>query len=609
MFTQSNGTPEGDDERDSIPRGAAHLGPLRTAVRQISTEEHGLKLTALRSDGRSDLAAILRDSCDSNHTLVEATRALRDHPDVEAAERSGRRILLRLEDEVIAAMGADLERGVADLPPAEDASFAGKRFMIQFLDPNATKALHVGHLRNVALGQALRCALRAAGADAWSRTAIGDAGQQIGEAMAGCVLYGGGRANRAAGVRGDQVVGQWYSRYVSENRDAASVIDEDEAVLASIDRHLVREVVVRDDLATQLLTKWQEDDPEVRALWRDIRDWAVEGQNATLARLGVVFDKEISEAETFPRIASFVEHALSQGAVRHAANGALVYETGDEDYPVFPLARPDGFPTQNLRTLTLWYELMQNLEDHEVINVVGEEWRAHTIYVQQILARMGMEQTVLPNVDVVHGMIVATEGGGGGEMSSSTGDVVLVDDLLDELASSEALLELEIPGRAACSAEDLAVMAALAYCLNRPLGKTMVLNAEKILDPKASAGMLIARAWSKAWQPASDGAPEPRADENAYRFAVMHCQFQPDVLAHGLSQHDMMAVLRSVTRMAKWYCETDCSPSVDRVMRSLLVRGLRALGVQAVPVEFEGADDRADRFTSAPASRRAQIAS
>lgn len=597
MFTQSNGTPEGDDERDGIPRRDAHLGRLRAAVREISTADHGLSLQALRSDGRSDLKVILRDSCDSNHTLVEAEGALAAHPDVEAAERSGRCILLRLQDEVIAAAGEALERGVADLPPAEEASFAGKRFMIQFLDPNATKALHVGHLRNIALGQALRCALRAAGADAWSRTAIGDAGQQIGEAMAGCVQYGGGRADRAAGVRGDQVVGEWYARYVSENRDAAAVIDEDEAVLASIDKHLVREVVVRDDLATQLLAKWQEDDPEVRALWRDIRDWAVEGQNATLARLGVVFDKEISEAETFPRIRSFVEHALRQGAVTHAENGALVYLTGDDDYPVFPLARPDGFPTQNLRTLTLWYELMQSLEGHEVVNVVGEEWRAHTIYVQAILGAMGMEQRVLPTEDIVHGMIVATEGGGG-EMSSSAGDVVLVDDLLDELASSEALQALAIPGREGCSAEDLAVMTAMAYCLNRPLNKTMVINAEKMLDPKASAGMLIARAWSKAWQPSSDGAPQPAVDENAYRFAVMHCQFQPDVLDRELRSYDMVALLRSVTRMAKWYVETDCSPSVDRVMRALLVRGLRSLGVQSVPVAFEG-EDRAERFTSA----------
>jgi arginyl-tRNA synthetase len=590
MPRQSSSTPEGDDERDGIPRGAQHLGRLRAAVREISTEDHGLSLETLRSEGHSDLVLNPRGSSASDDALDAAARALGEQPDVEAAERSKRRIMLRLEDEVIAAAGADLERGVAGLPPAEDASFAGKRFMIQFLDPNATKALHVGHLRNVALGQALRCGLRAAGADAWSRSAIGDAGQQIGEAMAGCIQYGGGHAQRAPGVRGDQVVGEWYARYVQEHRDAAAVMDEDEAVLASIDKHLVREVVVRDDLATQLLNKWQEDDPEVRALWRDIRDWAVEGQNETLARLGVVFDVEISEAESFPRIRSFVEQALERGAMAHAENGALVYFTGDEDYPVFPLARPDGFPTQNLRTLNLWYELMQTLVGHEVINVVGEEWRAHTIYVQEILKRMGMEQPVLPTVDVVHGMITATEDGGG-EMSSSAGGVVLVDDLLDGLAASDALQELAIPDRAGCSAEDLAVMAALAYCLNRPLSKTMVLNAEKILDPKA-AGMQIARAWSKAWQPSADGGPEPRPDESAYRFAVVHSELQPEVLARALEAVDMMGVLRSVTHMAKWYAETDCSPSVDRVMRSLLVRGLRALGVQSVPVGFEDADDR-----------------
>jgi arginyl-tRNA synthetase len=588
MSRQSGGTPEGDDQRDGIPRGAEHLGPVRAAVRGISTD---FSLETLRSEGPSDLAVNPRGgSAAADDALDAAVGALGDVGEVAAAERAGRRIMLRLDDALVAAMGAELERGVAGMPPAPDADYPSRRFMIQFLDPNATKALHVGHLRNVALGQALRCGLLAAGADAWSRSAIGDAGQQIGEAMAGCIEYGGGRVERAPGVHGDEVVGEWYSRYVQDHRDEVSVIDEDEEVLASIDKHLVREVVVRDDLATQLLNKWQEEDPEVRALWRAIRDWAVEGQNETLARLGVVFDVEISEAESFPRIRDFVAHALKQGAMAHAENGALVYFTGDEDYPVFPLARPDGFPTQNLRTLNLWYELMQNLVGaDEVINVVGEEWRAHTIYVQEILRRMGMEQRVLPTVDIVHGMIVATEGGSAGDMSSSAGNVVLVDELIDGLAASDALAELAIPGREGCSAEDLAVMAALAYCLNRPLSKTMVLNAEKILDPK-SPGMLIARAWSKAWQPSNDGAPEPRADEGAYRFAVVHCQLQPDVLARGLSRYDLEPVLRSVTHMAQWYAEAeDASPSVARVMRSLLVRGLRAVGVQSARVGFEAA--------------------
>jgi hypothetical protein len=578
MFVQRD-TPEGDDERASVPRDPGRLGPLRAAVREITSEEHGLKLSGLRSHGPSDLAAVLRDSCDSNDTLVRATRALAEEPDVAVAQRAGRRVLLKLGDAVIAEMGEPLEHGVGDLPPAEDSAFAGKRFMIQFLDPNATKALHVGHLRNVALGQAFRCGLLAAGADAWSRTAIGDAGQQIGEAMAGCVLYGGGRATRAPGVKGDQVVGSWYARYVAENRLAA--LDEEEAVLA--DGPVAREVAVRDDLATQLLRRWQDGDPEVVAIWRDIRDWAVDGQNATLARLGVVFDDEISEAETFPRIRELVREALACDAMRYADSGALVHETGDEEYPLFALARPDGFPTQNLRTLTLWYELMTRIGEAEVVNVVGEEWRAHTIYVQSILRRMGMDVPVQPTYDVVHGMITAAEGA---EMSSSAGDAVLIDDLLDQLAQSPQLRALAVHGRPGCDAEDLGVMAAMAYCINRPLSKGMPLTADRILDPQTSSGMLLARAWSKAWSPTSDGAPTPDPDDEAYRFAVMYCQFQADVLAQGLATMDLLGVIRSITRMAKWYVGTPSSPSVDRVMRSLLVRGLRALGVQSAPVEF-----------------------
>ena len=100
MSTQSSGTPEGDDERDGIPRGAEHLGRLRAAVREISTEEHGLSLETLRSPGRSDLAVNPRGGSASDDALGEATRAL-----AEAAGRRGRpsaragAIMLRLEDD------------------------------------------------------------------------------------------------------------------------------------------------------------------------------------------------------------------------------------------------------------------------------------------------------------------------------------------------------------------------------------------------------------------------------------------------------------------------------------------------------------------------------
>ena len=294
-------------------------------------------------------------------------------------------------------------------------------------------------------------------------------------------------------------------------------------------------------------------DPEVRALWRDIRDWAVEGQNETLARLGVVFDVEISEAETFPRIRSFVEHALAQGAMTHAENGALVYLTGDEDYPVFPLARPDGFPTQNLRTLTLWYELMQKLEGYEeVINVVGEEWRAHTIYVQEILRRMGMEQRVLPTVDVVHGMITATEGGEG-EMSSSAGDVVLVDDLLDELAASDALQELAIPDRAGLLGRGPRGDGG-AGVLPQPAAEQDD-GVERREDPRPEGGRgCCSRARGRrrgSRPPTARRSRGPTRAPTASRSCTASCS--RTCSPAGWSAVDLLAVLRSVTHMAKWY--------------------------------------------------------
>src|SRR5215213_9275008 len=98
------------------------------------------------------------------------------------------RVLLRLDDERVAALGAALELGQVEAFLGRDLATT-ERFVVDYCDPNATKALHVGHLRTVALGHALGCLAASCGADVVHQTQIGDVGRQMGEAMAGYLTF------------------------------------------------------------------------------------------------------------------------------------------------------------------------------------------------------------------------------------------------------------------------------------------------------------------------------------------------------------------------------------------------------------------------------------
>jgi hypothetical protein len=166
-----------------------------------------------------------------------------------------------------------------------------------------------------------------------------------------------------------------------------------------------------------------------------------------------------------------------------------------------------------------------------------------------------------------------------GVASSSEGNVVLVDDLLDQLAASGAVTELAIEGRPGCEADDLAPLIALGFFLDHPTIKPMTMGEGSMLDERTSTGLVLARAWTRAWDPEADGAPDPRPDDPVYRFAVMQSQVHRQLLALVLEQIDMLGLVRYLARFSEWYLEQPSDPRTARVMRSLLSAGLRSLGL------------------------------
>jgi arginyl-tRNA synthetase len=542
------------------------IDDLREALRSAGLDE-GVAIGPLKGAGSSDLAVIVQRAENVKQQAAEVAAVLTERPEVAAVKRAGQRLLVRFEDDVVAELGAALESGERGALDSGDL-FAGRDYIVEFCDANTTKGLHIGHLRNIAIGQSIACALEAAGARVDRQTQISDAGQQMGEAMAGYLDYAEGQTPEQAGQKGDLFVGELYARYAREN----SVADEE---IAQDDQPVAREMVEREDSATVLLREWNAGEEEATALFRQIRDWVVAGQRETLARLGIAFSRPLFESSYTEELAALAATGLEAGVFSRADSGALIYATGREDYPVFPLARPDGFSTLNFRALTIWYELMPECAESTTIHVVGIEWRQHTVCVEEIFASLRPELPALPTHDILHGM-VATERG---VASSSEGNVILVDDLLDDLAASPPVAELAIAGRPGCEADDLAVLIAVGFFLDHPTAKEMTLSEGAMLDERTSTGLVLARAWTRAWGPEADGDPDPRPNDPVYRFAVIQSQVHRQLLRLALEQIDMLGLVRYLARLSEWYLEQRPDPSTARVMRTLLGAGLRSLGL------------------------------
>ena len=538
--------------------------------------EHGVAndVTLLVPTARPHAADVLlvgrRREWEEGEGARAALAAIDAAPELAIAGRDEERnqLHLRLGADWLAALGAALEAGDEDALPTADVA-AGKRYVVDFCDPNASKALHVGHLRHIALGNALAGLGAHCGARAERTTQIGDYGRSMGEAMAGYLLFAEGATPESLGRKGDHFVGDLYAQYV---RSTTAEEGEDEVLGA--DPALSREDRGRDDLAEQLLRRWLAGEPEATELWTTIRNWAVEGQNATLARLGVCFDRYIYESELTAEIVEFTEQALARGIAEREPSGAVVYRTNVEEYPILLLNRADGFPTQHQRYFVMWHHSIPELEGAISYALMGDEWVPLSVHGQEIFRRYETEREIHPTVCVVHGMVEME----GGALSSSKGTVWLIDQLLDELASDEELVALAGAHERA-DADRLGVIASLGLCLSRRKRKTMAFSRDLLFHTDANPGWAMAQAWVKAWDPANDGAPDPAPDERDYRFLLVQSQLHRRFAARSIEAIDPFDLIRFHGHLAQWFLAADPSPRLARAMRTVLGRGLDALAL------------------------------
>jgi arginyl-tRNA synthetase len=299
---------------------------------------------------------------------------------------------------------ADILKSVDLYGRGED--LAGQRIILEFSAPNTNKPLHLGHLRNDALGMSVARILACLGAKVFKVNLINDRGVHICKSMVAYQRFGEGTTPEQRDQKGDHLVGDFYVRF-------AEWAKEDPRA---------------EELARQMLKSWEEGDPRVRELWERMNGWAIGGIEQTYKKTGVTFDKIYLESETYLLGRRIVELGLEKKVFYREEDGSVWIDLSAEKLDKKVLLRSDGtsvYLTQDLGTAVQRY---QDQPFDRMIYVVGNEQRYHFQVLFKVLELLGYDWA--GNLyHLAYGMVNLPEG----KMKSREGIVVDADDLIEDL--------------------------------------------------------------------------------------------------------------------------------------------------------------------------------
>jgi arginyl-tRNA synthetase len=479
-------------------------------------------------------------------------------------------VRVRLEDSWIERAG-DALGSPGDVGSLAVDATGPQSVAIYFWGANMTKALHIGHLRDLAIGNALCAALTAAGAQVERRSLIADMGRGMGEAIAGVAHSGVSRPDLAdLPQKGDHFVGRCYAEYV-RSRSSAEIEDGVDSVN--------REATMHEDGADEVVERLLAGDEQTLELWRAVRELVLRGHLATLDRLGLGFSSVIFESSLLEQIGTLSELGLAAELLSYREDGATVYLTGREEFEEMPLMRPDGLPTQHMRALAYW-AAAPDLDGRTSIQVCGSEWVAHVTCRQKLideLARHSPEVNRMhPTHTLFHGMVTTN----GQRLASSQG-APLLDDLIDWIDDRVGRDPVSRARRSALEpAGDLAARIALGYFLLHPVGKTVELDLESFFSDAHSLGWSLAGA--RAHAGSGTGATDGWVRDPEYRLLVLRSELLRHQLGLAVRRLDVAPIARHASHLAHWWTERERPAHLSQAMLAILdqIEGYLGLDVR-----------------------------
>ncbi|HLL96910.1 MAG TPA: arginine--tRNA ligase [Spirosoma sp.] len=297
-----------------------------------------------------------------------------------------------------------------------------KSVMVEFSSPNTNKPLHLGHLRNIFLGDSVSRILTANGYNVAKTCIVNDRGVHICKSMLAYQLFGDGETPESSGMKGDHLIGKYYVLF-----DKAYKAQVEEMVAAGTDKETAEKTAPLMQTVQQMLRLWEQSDPETLALWNKLNTWVYAGFDVTYRTIGVTFDKIYYESQTYLLGKEIIEAGLQKGVFYRKDDNSVWIDLTEEGLDQKLVLRADGtsvYITQDLGTTELKY---RNFGADRQIWVVGNEQDYHFNVLFAILRRLGRPYAG-ELFHLSYGMVDLPTG----KMKSREGTVVDADDLIQE---------------------------------------------------------------------------------------------------------------------------------------------------------------------------------
>ena len=392
--------------------------------------------------------------------------------------------------QLLAEIDADARYGL--VAPTSESPLV----MIEYSSPNTNKPLHLGHVRNNLLGWAVAQIAEANGNRVVKTNIVNDRGIHICKSMLAWLKWGNGETPERSGKKGDHLIGDYYVAFDKHYREEVKEIKErlmaegvDEETATTRAKNEAPLIVEAHDM----LVKWEQNDPEVRALWRRMNEWVYAGFDETYKALGVSFDKIYYESDTYLEGKEKVEEGLAKGIFYRREDGSVWADLTAEGLDEKLLLRSDGtsvYMTQDIGTAKLRF---QDFPIDKMVYVVGNEQNYHFQVLSILLDKLGFEW----GKSLVHfsyGMVELPNG----KMKSREGTVVDADDLVAGMVA-QARITMDESGKKTDMSEAekqevarIVGMGALKYFLLKvDARKNMLFNPEESIDFNGNTGPFI----------------------------------------------------------------------------------------------------------------------
>ena len=368
--------------------------------------------------------------------------------------------------------------------------------MIEYSSPNTNKPLHLGHVRNNLLGWSLAQIMEANGNKVVKTNIVNDRGIHICKSMLAWLKYGNGETPETSGKKGDHLIGDYYVAFDKHYREevaqlkaqyiAEGMDDEAAEKKAKEESPLIKE-------AHEMLVKWEQNDPEVRALWKKMNDWVYAGFDETYKALGVGFDKIYYESNTYLVGKKKVEEGLQKGLFFRKDDNSVWADLTNEGLDQKLLLRSDGtsvYMTQDIGTAEMRFN---DFPIDKMIYVVGNEQNYHFQVLSILLDRLGFKW----GKELVHfsyGMVELPNG----KMKSREGTVVDADDLIAAMIADAKQTSEELGKFKDMTEEERGEIARIVglgalkyFILKVDARKNMLFNPEESIDFNGNTGPFI----------------------------------------------------------------------------------------------------------------------